>query len=429
MRMLGRIFLLLLVLCLGVAGWQWWGYSHRQLVAPNAEVVFDVPRGHAGTRLAEVLQQAGVDVPSWKMALALRLRGDAARIKAGNYLITGPATLQGLLDELVSGQQEKGKLITLVEGWNMRDLRAALKKAPDLNDTLSGLSDAALMEKLGMPGVNPEGRFAPDTYAYRPGSDDVELLRRALVLQQRRLDAAWENRATDSPLKTPAELLTLASVVEKETGHALDREMVASVFTNRLRKGMPLQSDPTTIYGLGERFDGNLRKKDLRDPSPYNTYVHRGLPPSPISLPGLHALQATARPAQSDKLYFVARGDGRSEFSADLASHNRAVDRFQRRAGGKPLKGTAAAGENLEEPAKVAPGARNHESGQSPGARPGPRRISCRAVSLLSRASTARARARTWGPVWIGCVHRARPWCSAANRAAARWPSGCASCC
>ena len=264
MRMLGRIFLLLLVLCLGAASWQWWGYSHRQLVAPNAEVVFDVPRGHAGARLAEVLQQAGVDVPSWKMALALRLRGDAARIKAGNYLITGPATLQGLLDELVSGQQEKGKLITLVEGWNMRDLRAALKKAPDLNDTLSGLSDAALMEKLGMPGVNPEGRFAPDTYAYRPGSDDVELLRRALVLQQRRLDAAWENRATDSPLKTPAELLTLASVVEKETGHALDREMVASVFTNRLRKGMPLQSDPTTIYGLGERFAGNLRKKDLR---------------------------------------------------------------------------------------------------------------------------------------------------------------------
>ena len=370
MRMLGRIFLLLLALCLGAAGWQWWGYSHRQLVAPNAEVVFDVPRGHAGARLAEVLQQAGVDVPSWKMALALRLRGDAARIKAGNYLITGPATLQGLLDELVSGQQEKGKLITLVEGWNMRDLRAALKKAPDLNDTLSGLSDAALMEKLGMPGVNPEGRFAPDTYAYRPGSDDVALLRRALVLQQRRLDAAWENRATDSPLKTPAELLTLASVVEKETGHALDREMVASVFTNRLRKGMPLQSDPTTIYGLGERFDGNLRKKDLRDPSPYNTYVHRGLPPSPISLPGLHALQATARPAPSDKLYFVARGDGRSEFSADLASHNRAVDRFQRRAGGKPLKGTAAADENLADPRKAAPGARNNASGQSPGARP-----------------------------------------------------------
>ena len=256
MRMLGRIFLLLLVLCLGAAGWQWWGYSHRQLVAPNAEVVFDVPRGHAGTRLAEVLQQAGVDVPSWKMALALRLRGAAARIKAGNYLITGPATLQGLLDELVSGQQEKGKLITLVEGWNMRDLRAALKKAPDLNDTLSGLSDAALMEKLGMPGVSPEGRFAPDTYAYRPGSDDVALLRRALALQQRRLDAVWENRAADSPLKTPADLLTLASVVEKETGHVLDREMVASVFTNRLRKGMPLQSDPTTIYGLGERFDG-----------------------------------------------------------------------------------------------------------------------------------------------------------------------------
>ena len=227
----------------------------------------------------------------------------------------------------------------------MRDIRAALKKAPGLNDTLSALSDAEVMERLGAPGVSPEGRFAPDTYAYRPGSDDITVLHRALALQQNRLQAAWENRATDSPLKTPDELLTLASVVEKETGHELDRDMVASVFINRLKKGMPLQSDPTTIYGLGEGFDGNLRKKDLRHPSPYNTYVHKGLPPTPISLPGMRALQATARPARSDNLYFVARGDARSEFSADLASHNRAVNRFQRKAGGKPLKGTAAAAE------------------------------------------------------------------------------------
>ena len=265
MRLLRRLLLSVLLVCLSVAGWQWWSYGHRVLVADGAEAAFDVPRGQAGPqRLAGVLQQAGVPVSSWQLAAALRLRGDAAQIKAGNYLITGPATLQDVLGELVAGQQEKGRLLTLLEGWRMRDIRAALRKAPDLNDTLSALSDAEVMERLGVAGVSPEGRFAPDTYAYRPGSDDITVLHRALALQQNRLQAAWENRATDSPLKTPDELLTLASVVEKETGHELDRDMVASVFINRLKKGMPLQSDPTTIYGLGEGFDGNLRKKDLR---------------------------------------------------------------------------------------------------------------------------------------------------------------------
>jgi hypothetical protein len=362
MRLLRRLLLSVLLVCLSVAGWQWWSYGHRVLVADGAEAAFDVPRGQAGPqRLAGVLQQAGVPVSSWQLAAALRLRGDAAQIKAGNYLITGPATLQDVLGELVAGQQEKGRLLTLLEGWRMRDIRAALKRAPELNDTLSALSDAEVMERLGVAGASPEGRFAPDTYAYRPGSDDITVLHRALALQQNRLQAAWENRATDSPLKTPDELLTLASVVEKETGHELDRDMVASVFINRLKKGMPLQSDPTTIYGLGEGFDGNLRKKDLRHPSPYNTYVHKGLPPTPISLPGMRALQATARPARSDNLYFVARGDGRSEFSADLASHNRAVNRFQRKAGGQPLKGTAAAAEATGAASNHAPVRQNHE--------------------------------------------------------------------
>lgn len=357
MRLLVRLALTVLVLGLCLAGWQWWSYAHRILVPAGSEVVFDVSRGQAGPqRLAGVLQQSGVPVSPWQLALALRLRGDAARIKAGNYAITGPATLEGVLAELVTGQQEKGRLVTLLEGWNLRELRAALRKVPELNDTLSSLSDTALMEKLGLPGVSPEGRFAPDTYAFRPGSDDIDVLRRAAALQQRRLAAAWENRAPDLPLKSPDELLVLASVVEKETGHELDRDMVASVFTNRLRKGMPLQSDPTTIYGLGAAFDGNLRKKDLRDPSPYNTYVHRGLPPTPISLPGLRALQATARPARSGNLYFVARGDGRSEFSADLASHNRAVNRFQRKAGNRPVRGTAAAATNAADNGGQAPG-------------------------------------------------------------------------
>lgn len=339
---------LALVMLGATAGWLYGRYENHVLVPEGSEVRFDVPRGHAGSRLPQVLQQAGIDVSDWQVALAMRLRGDAARIKAGSYVIPGPVTLEGVLNELVNGQQEKGLPMRVGDGWTFRELRAALKRAPELKDTISGIPDAELMKQLGAPGVSPEGRFAPDTYAYRPGSNDVDVLKRAFALQQRRLEAAWQSRTPDLTLKSPDELLTLASIVEKETGHESDREMVASVFHNRLKKNMPLQSDPTTIYGLGERFDGNLRKADLRDRSPWNTYVHRGLPPTPIANPGLRALQATARPAVSDKFYFVARGDGRSEFSADLASHNRAVDRFQRNRGQGPLKGTAAASESVE---------------------------------------------------------------------------------
>ncbi len=336
MRVIARILVLILSLALLAAGWQWWSYGHRPLVKEGTEVSFEVPRGQAASQLAPVLNAAGVEVSDWTLALALRLRGDGARIKAGRYTIAGPATLQEVLGHLVAGQVEKGKLLTLIDGWNFREVRAALRKAPDLVDTLSALSDEALMTQLGAPkGMLPEGRFAPDTYEYRPGSTDFELLKRAFVLQQQRLAAAWESRQPDLRLKSPDELLVLASIVEKETGRDADREMVASVFHNRLRVGMPLQSDPTTIYGLGEGFDGNLRRKDLRHPSPYNTYVHRGLPPAPISMPSRRALAATANPARSEHFYFVARGDGSSEFSRDLASHNRAVNRFQRRQGGQ----------------------------------------------------------------------------------------------
>lgn len=341
-RLVSRLLLVLLLVVISVAGWQWWDYGHRPVVAAGSQASFELPRGHVGSRLAEALNGAGIDVAPWKLALALRLRGDASRIKAGHYVIAGPATLQQVLGELVSGQVEKGKLLTLIDGWTFREVRAALRRAPDLKHTISALSDEALMAELGAPGSHPEGRFAPDTYAYRPGSTDIELLRRAHALQQRRLEAAWAARSDDLVLKSPDELLVLASIVEKETGHEDDREMVASVFHNRLRKRMPLQSDPTTIYGLGEKFDGNLRRVDLRSKSPYNTYVHKGLPPTPIALPSQRALEATARPAVSDKFYFVARGDGRSEFSADLASHNRAVNRFQRGKGSGPLHGTAA---------------------------------------------------------------------------------------
>lgn len=344
MRAIARLLLLLLMAAALLAGWQWWACSHRPLVADGAKVSFEVPRGHAGARLAPVLQQAGIEVPGWQLSLAFRLRGDAMRIKAGRYTIDGPATLNQVLDQLVAGQVEKGRLLTLIEGWNMREVRAALKRAPELVDTLSALDDAALMARIGAPaGMLPEGRFAPDTYEYRPGSTDIELLRRAFRLQQQWLAAAWEGRQAGLKLGSADDLLILASIIEKETGRDEDREMVSSVFHNRLRVGMPLQSDPTTIYGLGERFDGNLRRKDLRHPSPHNTYVHRGLPPSPIAMPGRRSLAAAAHPADSSYLYFVARGDGSSEFSKDLSSHNRAVNRYQRRQGAGQVSGAEAA--------------------------------------------------------------------------------------
>ena len=192
----------------------------------------------------------------------------------------------------------------------------------------SNLADA--MEALGLPGMAPEGRFYPDTYAYSKGSADLAVLKRALRAMRQRVDEAWAARAPDLPLRTPDEALTLASIVEKETGAAAERARIAAVFVNRLRIGMPLQTDPTVIYGLGEAFDGNLRKRDLQTDTPYNTYTRRGLPPTPIAMPGLASLRAAVQPAATPALYFVARGDGSSVFSADLAAHNRAVNQYQR---------------------------------------------------------------------------------------------------
>jgi UPF0755 protein len=219
-----------------------------------------------------------------------------------------------------------------VEGWNFRQVRAALAKAEQLRPDTVGESDAALMTRLGRPGIHPEGRFFPDTYTYSKGSSDVAVLQRAMRAMDRKLEAAWATRSADSPLKTSEEALILASIVEKETGQARDRADVAAVFTNRLRIGMPLQTDPTVIYGLGASFDGNLRKKDLQTDTPWNTYTRSGLPPTPISMPGKAALLAVMQPARSKALYFVSRGDGSSQFSTSLDEHNRAVNRYQRRA-------------------------------------------------------------------------------------------------
>ena len=282
--------------------------------------------------LATTLQKAGVSVQPWELALAWRLRGDSDQIKAGRYELEGPLTLQALLNQLVVGQAAKERMIVLIEGWTFRQVREALAKAPELVNTTADLTDAQVMQKVDPAQSHPEGMFAPDTYAYPPQSTDVELLTRAYKLQRQRLAAAWEGRAEGLQLRDERDLLILASIIEKESSRDEDRAMVSSVFHNRLRLGMMLQSDPTTIYGIGDTFDGNLRRNHLRADSPYNTYMRNGLTPTPISMPGNGSLQAAARPAQSKALYFVSRGDGSSEFSNDLNSHNRAVNRYQRKA-------------------------------------------------------------------------------------------------
>jgi UPF0755 protein len=230
---------------------------------------------------------------------------------------------------LVRGE-ESLKSVTLVEGWSFRQVRAALAKAEALKPDSAALSPEALMAQLGKPGIHPEGRFFPDTYTYAKGASDLAVLKRASRAMDKRLEAAWALRNPDTPLRTPDQALILASIVEKETGKPADRAEIGGVFSNRLRSGMLLQTDPTVIYGMGEQFDGNLRRRDLLADTPYNTYTRAGLPPTPIAMPGKAALLAAVNPAPTKALYFVARGDGSSQFSATLDEHNRAVNKYQR---------------------------------------------------------------------------------------------------
>lgn len=333
-QLIGLVFALAVLAGLtaaGAAAYQWWRYQKEPVVQAGTKVEFEIRKGAGAKALSPLLGAAGIDVQAWQLAVAWRLRGDADRVKAGRYALDGPITLEGVLDQLVVGQPDKERSIALIEGWNFRQVREALAKAPDLVPTLADVENNEVMKRLNAGERHPEGQFAPDTYAYPPGSTDLELLARALKLQQQRLQAAWQRREEGNPLRDSHQFLVLASIVEKESARDEDRPMIAAVFYNRLRLGMLLQSDPTTIYGIGELFDGNLKRHHLREDTPYNTYVRSGLTPTPIAMPGRGALDAVAQPAQSKALYFVARGDGTTEFSTDLAAHNRAVNRYQRK--------------------------------------------------------------------------------------------------
>ena len=333
MRWLLRLLLLALLAgaAAAAAAW-WWLQQPLTLATPTVEV--SIEPGVTPRRVADLWVEAGVQVsPRWLYEW-FRWSGRSRQIRAGSYEVEAGITPRTLLDKMVRGD-EVLESVRLVEGSTLVQMREALARAPSLKPATRDLSDAQLMAALGEPAMAAEGRFFPDTYAYSRGVSDLTVLKRAHAAMQRRLVSAWAERASDLPLKSMDEALILASIVEKETGREADRANVAGVFANRLRIGMPLQTDPSVIYGLGAAFDGNLRKRDLLADTPYNTYTRRGLPPTPIALPGAASLRAAVQPANNSALYFVARSDGSggSVFSATLADHNRAVNQFQR--GGK----------------------------------------------------------------------------------------------
>jgi UPF0755 protein len=323
-----RFFFVSLLLAAGFAGaGYWWLNTAMPLAVDSVDLAIEPgtsPRG-----VSQAVVEAGVQVNPTLLYWWFRLSGDARQIKAGSYEVERGATPRSLLRKIVRGE-EALRAMTLVEGWNFRQVREALSKAEQLTPTSRGLDDDLIMKVLGKPGVHPEGRFFPDTYTYAKGSSDLALLQRAMRAMDKKLDAAWRQRPADCPLTSPDQALILASIVEKETGRASDRAMIAGVFSNRLRIGMMLQTDPTVIYGLGPGFDGNLRKRDLQRDTPWNTYTRAGLPPTPIAMPGKASLMAAVQPAPTKALYFVSKGDGSSQFSATLEEHNRAVNTYQR---------------------------------------------------------------------------------------------------
>lgn len=328
LRLLTRLLLLVIVFGLGAGVWVWYRYDREPVSFASLPVRIQVAKGAGPISLANEFNRKGAGLPPWLVRFTIRLHGGLAGIRSGIYQFDRPVSLKEILDKLASGDVTQED-VRFIEGWTFRQMRALVDQNPDLKHDSAGMTDQQILQKIGAPEASPEGLFFPSTYFVAPGSSDLDLFRLAYRQMHKVLDDAWANRAPGLPFDTPYQALVMASIVEKETGREEDRSSIAAVFVNRLKRGMMLQSDPTTIYGLGERFDGNLRKRDLQTDTPYNTYTRTGLPPTPIAAPGRAALVATLQPAPIAALYFVSRGDGTTEFSNDLSAHNRAVSRFQ----------------------------------------------------------------------------------------------------
>jgi UPF0755 protein len=311
-----------------VAGFFYW--SQQPIIKAGSDTIpFTVTAGSGVRGAAQEVAKSGVPVQPLLLEALARISGKASRIKAGSYELEAGMSPQRLIEQLVRGEFAQHSLV-VIEGWTFRQMRQAIAENAALKHDTVNLTDAELLAKISTDYQQPEGLFFPDTYLFAKGASDLQIYKRAHALMQKKLEEGWANRAPDLPYKAPYEALVMASIVEKETGQKADRDLIAGVFVNRLRKGMLLQTDPTVIYGMGERYRGNIRKRDLQTDTPYNTYTRPGLPPTPIALPGAAALAAALNPARTDALYFVARGDGTSHFSGSLSEHNQAVNKYQR---------------------------------------------------------------------------------------------------
>ncbi|WP_298669235.1 endolytic transglycosylase MltG [uncultured Haemophilus sp.] len=337
-----KFFVFLLILLLILSGVGFWGYQKlTEFIHTPVNVTQDqlltIERGTTGSKLAALLEQEKILEHADLLPWLLKLQPQLNKVKAGTYSLTGVKTLQDLLDMINSGKEAQFS-VKFIEGKTFKEWRKNLENAPHLKQTLQGKTDKEIMALLDIPAVakavyewnNMEGWLYPDTYNYTPNSTDLELLKRSATRLQKALDKAWNERDENLPLADPYQMLILASIVEKETGIAEERPQVASVFINRLKANMKLQTDPAVIYGMGESYTGNIRKKDLEAMTPYNTYMIEGLPPTPIAMVSESALQAVAHPAKTDFYYFVADGSGGHKFTRNLNEHNKAVQEYLR---------------------------------------------------------------------------------------------------
>ena len=324
--------LLILLISAAIPVFAAWLHHHvnADIQLPSTPYQFSIEQGSSLKNISQQLTDAGILSTPWSFILLSRYKGLQSSLKAGDYTLTDNISQVALLDYLVKGDTQQFE-IKFIEGWTFSQLRNVLYEHPAIQNDTINLSEEEILQLIGANETSAEGLFFPDTYYFVKDSRDIDILQRAYHTMQNHLHTAWSARMEPLPLTTPYEALTLASIVEKETGLESDRAEIAGVFINRLRIGMRLQTDPTVIYGLGDQFDGNLRKKHLQTDQAFNTYTRAGLPPTPIAMPGLSSIQAALNPAETKAIYFVAKGNGESQFSTNLADHNRAVNKYQRR--------------------------------------------------------------------------------------------------
>lgn len=330
-KFIKRLFvwsILAAILVVAILVYQLLRFQHGNVALPQQPTVFLIRSGSNIKSIAQDLSMQRIINDPWLFILLAKVKGVETRVRAGEYQIETGMTADDLLEKFTQGSAIQYSF-TVIEGWSFRQMLAAIAEDPVIEHTLQGKSNQEIMALIGHPELHPEGMFFPDTYRFPKGTSDLDFLQRAFQVMQNHLTREWNQRDEDLPLKSEYEALILASIIEKETGAGFERPLISGVFIRRLKKNMRLQTDPTIIYGLGEEFDGDIRFRDLKKDTPYNTYLHAGLTPTPIALPGLEAIRAALHPAKTDALYFVSKGDGTHQFSATLDEHNTAVKRYQ----------------------------------------------------------------------------------------------------